>query len=145
MFNIVPCWIYGTEIWPQEIRAKGYSFTIFGWAAGCGMTQFVIPVMLDRLGYGTYIFFGVMNIVAIPIVHLFYPEVARRSLEEINLLFTSNSLLASRNMDEYHRRIDEAGGSVAVAARHLLAEVDSSRDGVREPTVDEEAVKSKSG
>lgn len=32
----VPCWIYSTEIWPQEIRAKGYSFTIFGWAIGCG-------------------------------------------------------------------------------------------------------------
>lgn len=31
MFNIVPCWIYSTEIWPQEIRAKGYAFTILGW------------------------------------------------------------------------------------------------------------------
>lgn len=36
MFNIVPCWIYSTEIWPQEVRAKGYSFTILGWAIGCG-------------------------------------------------------------------------------------------------------------
>jgi len=32
MFNIIPCWIYGSEIFPQEVRAKGYSFTIFGWA-----------------------------------------------------------------------------------------------------------------
>lgn len=124
MFNIVPCWIYGTEIWPQEIRAKGYSFTIFGWAAGCGMTQFVIPIMLSRLGYGTYIFFGAMNAVAMPIVYFFYPEVARRSLEEINLLFTSDSLLVKANMAEYERRIDEAGGNVAVAARRLLEEVD---------------------
>jgi hypothetical protein len=31
MFNIVPCWLYSTEFWPQEIRAKGYSFTILGW------------------------------------------------------------------------------------------------------------------
>lgn len=31
MFNIVPCWIYSTEIWPQEIRAKGYAFTVLGW------------------------------------------------------------------------------------------------------------------
>jgi hypothetical protein len=54
MFNIIPCWIYETEIWPQEIRAKGYSFTIFGWACGCGMTQFAIPIMHAseaRLGY----------------------------------------------------------------------------------------------
>ena len=124
MFNIIPCWIYGTEIWPQEIRAKGYSFTIFGWAAGSGMTQFVIPIMLNRLGYGTYLFFGCMNIVAMPIIYLFYPEVAKRSLEEINLLFTSNSLLVKNNMIEYQRRLDEAGGNVAVAARRLLEEVD---------------------
>lgn len=62
MFNIVPCWIYSTEIWPQEIRAKGYAFTILGWAIGCGATTFVIPIMLDRLGWTTFIFFGCMNI-----------------------------------------------------------------------------------
>lgn len=130
MFNIVPCWIYGTEIWPQEIRAKGYSFTIFGWACGCGMTTFTTPILLDRLGWATYIFFGALNIVAIPIVYYFYPEVAQRSLEEINLLFTSESLLVGRNMDEYARRVDEAGGNVAVAARRLLDEVDGTSGGV---------------
>jgi hypothetical protein len=50
--------------------------------------------------------------------------VAGKSLEEINLLFTSESLIVSENMKEYHRRLDEAGGSVAVAARRLLDEVD---------------------
>ena len=45
MFNIVPCWIYGAEIWPQEVRAKGYSFTILGWAIGCGMNTFIIPII----------------------------------------------------------------------------------------------------
>ena len=126
MFNIVPTWIYGTEIWPQEIRAKGYSFTIFGWAAGSGMTQFVIPIMLQKLGYKTYIFFGAMNVVAMPIVWYLYPEVARRSLEEMNLLFTSDSLLVSNNMKAYHQRIEDAGGDVAVASRRLLDEVDGN-------------------
>ncbi|RGP81175.1 hypothetical protein FLONG3_712 [Fusarium longipes] len=124
MFNIIPCWIYGTEIWPQEIRAKGYSFTIFGWACGCGMTQFVIPVMLQRLGWATYVFFGAMNVVAMPLIWFFFPEVSQKSLEEINLLFTSNSLFVSDNMKEYHRRLAEADGDVSVASRHLLHEVD---------------------
>ncbi|KAL4731037.1 hypothetical protein ACLX1H_003079 [Fusarium chlamydosporum] len=126
MFNIIPCWIYGTEIWPQEIRAKGYSFTIFGWACGCGMTQFVIPVMLQKLGWATYIFFGAMNVVAMPLIWFFFPEVSQKSLEEINLLFTSNSLLVSENMKEYHRRLDEANGDVAVASRLLIHEVDGT-------------------
>ena len=79
MFNIVPCWIYSTEIWPQEIRAKGYSFTILGWAIRCGMNTFVIPIMLSRLGWKTFIFFGCMNIVAMPIVWCFYPEVSGKT------------------------------------------------------------------
>lgn len=124
MFNIVPSWIYGTEIWPQEIRAKGYSFTIFGWATGCGMTQFVIPILLDKLGWATYVFFGALNILAFPIIWLGYPEVAGRSLEEVSLLFTSDSIFVGKNMKEYNRRVDEAGGNVAVAVRRLLDEVD---------------------
>lgn len=128
MFNIVPCWIYGTEIWPQEVRAKGYSFTILGWAIGCGMTTFVIPIMLANIGWWSFIFFGAMNIVVMPIIHFFYPETAGRSLEEVDLLFTSDSPFVSKNMAEYDRRVAEAGGSIAVAARKLLDEVDDQTD-----------------
>ena len=124
MFNIVPCWIYGTEIWPQEVRAKGYSFTILGWAIGCGTTTFVIPIMLSHIGWWSFIFFGGMNFVAMPIIHLFYPETGGRSLEEVDLLFASDSPLVSKNMAEYNRRVAEAGGNIAVAARKLLDEVD---------------------
>ncbi len=67
-----------------------------------------------------------MNVLATPIIYFFYPEVAGRSLEEVNLLFTSDSLLVSKNMEEYHRRIAEAGGNIAVAARRLLDEVDGT-------------------
>ena len=63
-----------------------------------------------------------------PIVWFFYPEVAGRSLEEVNLLFTSESLLVSENMKEYHRSVAEAGGNIAVAARRLLDEVDGTTE-----------------
>lgn len=122
MFNIVPCWIYGSEIWPQDVRAKGYSMTVLGWAIGCGATGFIIPIMLDSLGYGTFLFFGAMNIVSAPIIWLFFPEVANKSLEEVNLLFTSDSILVSKNMECYHARIAAAGGSAALAVKTLLEE-----------------------
>ena len=128
MFNIVPCWLYGTEIWPQEVRAKGYSFTILGWAIGCGMNTFIIPIMLSHLGWKTFIFFGCMNIAAMPPIWFCYVETAGRTLEEINLLFTSDSILTSKNMAEYNRRIAAAGGNVAVAERQLLDEVNGEED-----------------
>ena len=124
MFNIVPCWIYGTEIWPQEVRVKGYSFTILGGAMGFGMTTFVFPILLQPLGWATFVFFGALNIVASPIIYFFYPETANRSLEEMNLIFTSDSWLVSENMKEYDRHIAAAGGNIAVAARALLDGVD---------------------
>ena len=64
-----------------------------------------------------------MNLVAMPLVHFFYPETAGRSLEEVDLLFTSDSPFVSQNMAEYDRRVAEAGGNIAVATRRLLDEV----------------------
>lgn len=64
-----------------------------------------------------------MNFVVMPIIHLFFPETARRSLEEIDLIFVNNSLLVRKNMVEHDQLVAEAGGNVAVAARKLLDEV----------------------
>ena len=80
--------------------------------------------MLAHIGWWSFIFFGCMNFVVMPIIHFFYPETARRSLEEIDLIFANDSLLVSKNMMEHDRRVAEAGGNVAVAARKLLDEVD---------------------
>jgi hypothetical protein len=73
--------------------------------------------------------------VALPIIYFIYPEVSGKSLEEINLLFTSDSLLVSENMKEYHRLLDESGGNVAVAERRLLDLVDAEVEG-KEPSRD---------
>lgn len=125
MFNIVPTWLYGTEIWPQDVRAKGYSFTILGWAIGCGMTTFLIPIMLSKIGWYTFIFFGIMNALVLPLIYFFYVEPAGHSLEEVNLLFTSDSPFARPNVAEYEKRVAAAGGNSAVAARRLMDEVDN--------------------
>jgi hypothetical protein len=90
------------------------------------MTQFVIPILLDKLGWATYLLFGALNIVAFPLVWLTYPEVAVKSLEEVSLLFTSDSVFVNQNMSEYQRRMDQAHGNVAVAVRRLLDEVDGN-------------------
>jgi hypothetical protein len=40
--------IYPTEIWPQEIRAFGNSYGVFGWAVGCGTTVCCVSVAHAR-------------------------------------------------------------------------------------------------
>jgi len=52
----------------------------------------------DRMVH--YIFFGVMNATVLPIMYFFCVEPARCSLEEVNLLFTSDSPFVKRNVED---------------------------------------------
>lgn len=46
------------------------------------------PPMLDRWGgFGTFLFFGLINLTFIPFIYVFYPETKGRSLEEIDVIF----------------------------------------------------------
>jgi len=47
----------------------------------------ITPVMISRIGWGTYLFFAVINACFLPFIYLYYPETARRSLEEIDIIF----------------------------------------------------------
>lgn len=52
----------------------------------------VVPIMIDKIKWGTYLFFAVVNATFIPIIYLFYPETKKRSLEEIDLIFAKGFL-----------------------------------------------------
>ena len=47
----------------------------------------VTPIMISGIGWGTYLFFAAVNACFFPIIYFFYPETARRSLEEIDIIF----------------------------------------------------------
>jgi hypothetical protein len=50
------------------------------------------PVMIDNIGWGTYLFFAVVNACFLPFIYIYYPETAKRSLEEIDLIFAKGHL-----------------------------------------------------
>lgn len=52
----------------------------------------ITPVMISNIGWGTYLFFAVINACFIPFIYFFYPETKRRSLEEIDLIFAKGYL-----------------------------------------------------
>lgn len=116
--------IYPTEIWPQEIRAFGNSYGVFGWAVGCGITTLVIPSMFATLQWKTLIVFGSFNFLSLPLVYYFFPETNGRTLEEINLLFAYRKPFVKANEVEFAAMLTAAGGDVALAERRLMDEVD---------------------
>lgn len=80
-------WLYPAEISPIKTRAKANALsTCSNWLFNF-LIVMITPVMLDRISWGTYLFFAVVNACFIPVIYFLYPETARRSLEEIDIIF----------------------------------------------------------
>ncbi|RYO79593.1 hypothetical protein DL766_001203 [Monosporascus sp. MC13-8B] len=88
-------WLYPAEINPLKTRAKANAVsTVSNWLWNFFIVM-VTPVMvsnLGRSGWGTYLFFAVLNAIFFPIIFFFYPETAGRTLEEIDLIFAKGHL-----------------------------------------------------
>ena len=83
-----PCgWILISEIWPMSVRAKGIALG----ASSNWMNNFIIgqvtPNMLEKMTWGTYVFFGVITAVGAVFIWLGVPETKRLSLEEMDIVF----------------------------------------------------------
>ncbi len=80
-------WLIPAEISPVKTRAKANAVsTCTNWLFNF-LIVMVTPIMITNISYGTYIFFAAVNACFIPIIYIFYPETARRSLEEIDIIF----------------------------------------------------------
>ena len=47
----------------------------------------ITPIMITNIHWGTYLFFAVVNACFLPLIYFTYPETAKRSLEEIDIIF----------------------------------------------------------
>jgi sugar porter (SP) family MFS transporter len=81
-------WLYPAEVNPLKTRAKANAFsTINNWLWNFFIVM-ITPVLISSIGWGTYLFFAVLNALFLPVIYFFYPETSGRSLEEIDLIFT---------------------------------------------------------
>lgn len=95
----------------------------------------ITPVLVTNIGWGTFLFFAVLNATFLPVIYFFYPETARRSLEEIDIIFAKGHvekmsyikaakelpLLSDEEVEQEALRyglIDTAARGVAKAAIH---------------------------
>ena len=80
-------WLYPTEIFPLNVRAKGGAWSVVGWSIGNGVITMITPFLFQAIGYGTLLLLFGLNIFCIPFVILMYPETAGRSLEQMDTFF----------------------------------------------------------
>ncbi|CAE6421350.1 unnamed protein product [Rhizoctonia solani] len=84
-------WVYPSEILPLRLRAKGSALsTAANWICNYFVVQ-MTPVAISTIEFRTYIIFGVINAVFVPIVYFSFPETKGLSLEEIDELFSLSS------------------------------------------------------
>lgn len=80
-------WLYPAEINPTRTRTQANAVsTCTNWLFNFTVVM-ITPVMVDGIGWGTYLFFAAWNGVMIPTVYFFYPETSGRTLEEIDMIF----------------------------------------------------------
>ena len=84
-------WLYPAEIFPLQVRAKGNAWGVVGWSIGNGWCVLLLPTIFKKLEEKTLYIFGAVNVLSIVVVWAFYPESNQRTLEEMNLVFASDS------------------------------------------------------
>ncbi|KAI0387868.1 general substrate transporter [Hypomontagnella monticulosa] len=91
-------WVYNSEINSLGWRTRGAAAaTATNWMSAFIIVQFT-KVGVDNLGWGFYLLFAGFCWSYLPIVFLFYPETARRTLEDMDEIFTrQNSLFVFRD------------------------------------------------
>lgn len=136
-------WLYPAEINPLKTRIQANAIsTMVNWGFNF-LIVMVVPIMITSIGWGTYLFFAVMNACFIPFIYFFYPETKRRSLEEIDLIFAKGfvenmsyiraakelPLLDERGIEEMSRRyelvdrdIEQAGSNEETASKDEKSE-----------------------
>ena len=87
-FTTLPLpWIYPPEINPLRTRTMAAAAsTCTNWISNFAVVMFT-PVFSDASPWGIYLFFALVNFVAVPFAWFFYAETAGRDLEEIDLIF----------------------------------------------------------
>ncbi|TDZ46811.1 Sugar transporter STL1 [Colletotrichum trifolii] len=83
-------WLYPTEINSLSMRTKGAALgTATNWIVNFMVVE-ITPPGISALGWKFYIIWTVFNFSFVPIVYLFYPETAGRTLEDVDRFFAEN-------------------------------------------------------
>ncbi|KAG6873930.1 hypothetical protein C0995_008969 [Termitomyces sp. Mi166 len=108
-------------IWPLSVRGKGLSIA----ASSNWMNNFIVgevtPSMLDKLGFGTFVFFGVFSILGGLFVMFFVPETKGLTLEEMDEVFGSSNGMAlddQQRQEAIYRRLGLIVDSEQISEKH---------------------------
>ncbi|KAK0661330.1 Hexose transporter HXT10 [Lasiodiplodia hormozganensis] len=91
-------WALPSEVFPNGTRAKGVALsTSVVWLANF-IIGVIVPTMIEKAGFGTYVFFAGWCILAIVWAYYLVPETKGRTLEQMDEVFGDNSAQEEREI-----------------------------------------------
>jgi len=89
-------WLYPAELNSMVVRTQANAIsTMTNWLSNFLVVQ-VLPTMTASIKNYTFLLFAIANIIFLPIIYLFYPETAGRTLEEIDVVFAHAHIVQRR-------------------------------------------------
>ncbi len=82
-------WVYLSEVFPTNVRAKGQSLGSFTHWAMNALISWTFPIIADRSKAAPFVFFAVMMVVQFFVVLTVYPETKRVTLEDMQKKLTT--------------------------------------------------------
>lgn len=117
--------MYPTECFPLATRAKGTALAVVAFSVAGGVVNTIIPYLITAVGFWVFVAFAVINLLMLIPIYLFYvgmllpfetlvrlltasSETANRHLEDLDILFATESPLVWRAEKEFARRKAES-------------------------------------
>lgn len=107
----------------MQTRARGNAWGVVGWSIGNGWTVLLLPTIFEKLNEKTLYIFGAVNALSIVVVWALYPETNQRTLEEMNLVFASDSIW-NWDAEKSYRILSEENPELVQAAKRNQSVVD---------------------
>ncbi len=117
--------MYASEIMPLRTRNKGVALGVGAHWLSNFVVVYITPQAIESLGYRLYIIWAVLNASFVPITWLFYPETARRSLEDMDEVFLQEQFGITRTRSPGLRvkgRVDVGDGAGKLIAAAVVEE-----------------------
>lgn len=110
------CWIYAAEVWSLETRATGMGIAAIGnWLFNFAIGLF-IPPAFRNIKYGLFLLFGGFCILGAIQFFFMYPETCGKTIEEIEVLFSSggpNAWQTRKGSERLAQEIDDVANAQA--------------------------------
>ncbi|KAL9635121.1 MAG: hypothetical protein Q9164_003663 [Protoblastenia rupestris] len=105
-------WMYASEIMPLRTRNKGVALGVGSHWLSNAVVVYVTPMAIENLQWRLYIIWAVLNASFVPITYFFYPETARRSLEDMDDVFHKERFGVTKTRSPGNRTKEGGDGRV---------------------------------